>query len=177
METFKQRKKTTGRKKIEIKKLVNEANKQVTFSKRRAGMFKKASELCILCNAGVAIVVFSPADKLFCFGEPSTEAVVNRYLKGAPEFEPIKPSKGKKPVSCEEHNRKYDEAMKVLELEKKKKSDVEGLAKVWGRGEWWNEEIHEMSVEQLEQFLVAIFDLRSRLLKRATEIMMMHGML
>ncbi|XP_057734708.1 agamous-like MADS-box protein AGL61 [Arachis stenosperma] len=177
MEMLKQKKKTTGRKRIEIKKLEKEANKQVTFSKRRVGMFKKASELCILCNAHVAIIVFSPADKLFCFGEPSTEAVVERYLKGAPDFEPIKSSERKKLMSCEEHNRKYEEAMKALELEKKNKADVEGFAKVWGRGEWWNEEIHEMSVEQLEQFLVAIYELRSRLLQRAAEIMMMHGML
>ena len=172
---FKQRKKTTGRKKIEIKKLDKEANKQVTFSKRRTGLFKKASELCILCNAHVAIIVFSPADKLFCFGEPNTEAIVTRYIKGTSQFEPTK-SKGK-PVSYEEHNRKYEEAMKILELEKKKLTDMEAFTKVWSRGEWWNEQIDEMSAEQLEQFVVAIYELRRRLAERAGELMMIHSML
>ncbi|OWM64770.1 hypothetical protein CDL15_Pgr028487 [Punica granatum] len=72
-----------GRKKIEIKRIANKSNQQVTFSKRRTGMFKKASELSILCGAQVAIIVFSPVHKIFCFGHPSVEAVLNRYLHGS----------------------------------------------------------------------------------------------
>lgn len=77
-----EKKKNTGRKKIVIKKIEKCSNKQVTFSKRRAGLFKKASELCILCNVNIAIIVFSPAEKLFCFGHPDVEGIVGRYLKG-----------------------------------------------------------------------------------------------
>ncbi|KAM3377356.1 hypothetical protein P3S68_009769 [Capsicum galapagoense] len=64
-----------GRKKVEIVKMKNESNMQVTFSKRRAGLFKKASELCTLCGAEIAIVVFSPgkANKVYSFGHPSVE--------------------------------------------------------------------------------------------------------
>ncbi|KAL9317338.1 hypothetical protein ACSQ67_013855 [Phaseolus vulgaris] len=53
-------KKSRGRQKIEMKKMSKESNLQVTFSKRRTGLFKKASELCTLCAADVALVVFSP---------------------------------------------------------------------------------------------------------------------
>jgi len=70
IDALKQQKKKAGRKKIEIKKIEKSTNKQVTFSKRRTGLFKKASELCILCDVSVAIIVFSPAEKLFCFGHP-----------------------------------------------------------------------------------------------------------
>ncbi|XWS62495.1 hypothetical protein CRYUN_Cryun06bG0016000 [Craigia yunnanensis] len=43
-----------GRQKFEIKKLEDESSRQVTFSKRRNGLFKKASERCVLCGAKIA---------------------------------------------------------------------------------------------------------------------------
>ncbi|XP_027367484.1 agamous-like MADS-box protein AGL61 [Abrus precatorius] len=175
MDMFEQRKKTTGRKKIEIKKLDKDSNKQVTFSKRRTGLFKKASELCILCDVHIAIIVFSPADKLFCFGEPNIDAIITRYLKGTTEFEAAK-SRGKS-VSYEEHNKQYEEAMKKLELEKRKLAETETLAKVWNRVDWWNESIDEMSGDQLEQFMVSIYELRRKLAERAGELMLMLAML
>lgn len=176
MDIFKQRKKTTGRKKIEIKKLDKDSNKQVTFSKRRAGLFKKASELCILCNVQAAIIVFSPADKLFCFGEPNTDTILTSYLNGTAEFDQPSKSTGKS-TTYEEHNRQYEEAIKTLEMEKKKLAEVESLAKVWNRGDWWNEPIDVMGSEQLEQFMVSLYELRRKLAERADELAMMLAML
>ncbi|GFP84268.1 agamous-like mads-box protein agl15 [Phtheirospermum japonicum] len=54
-----------GRGKIEIKKIENANSRQVTFSKRRMGLFKKAKELAILCDADVAVIIFSNTGKLF----------------------------------------------------------------------------------------------------------------
>ena len=53
------------RQKIEIKKIDSIAARQVTFSKRRRGLFKKAQELSTLCDAEIAITVFSATGKLF----------------------------------------------------------------------------------------------------------------
>ncbi|KAJ6917292.1 hypothetical protein NC652_019608 [Populus alba x Populus x berolinensis] len=53
------------RKKIQIKKIDNTAARQVTFSKRRRGLFKKAYELSTLCDAEIALKVFSATGKLF----------------------------------------------------------------------------------------------------------------
>ena len=50
-----------------IKRIENETNRQVTFSKRRAGLFKKARELAILCDAQVGVLVFSSAGRLYEF--------------------------------------------------------------------------------------------------------------
>ncbi|KAF4388526.1 hypothetical protein F8388_012503 [Cannabis sativa] len=69
-------KRSQGRQKIQIKKLENKSNKHVTFSKRRSGLFKKAGELSLLCGSKVAVIVFSPTGKLFCFGHPSVDDVV-----------------------------------------------------------------------------------------------------
>lgn len=73
-------KKTKGKQKIEIKKIENENDRLISFSKRRAGIYKKASELNILCGAEIAFIVFSPAGKPFAFGHPSIEYVANRFL-------------------------------------------------------------------------------------------------
>ncbi|KAG6468259.1 hypothetical protein ZIOFF_072832 [Zingiber officinale] len=55
------------REKIQIRKIDNTAARQVTFSKRRRGLFKKAAELSVLCDADVALIVFSSTGKLFEF--------------------------------------------------------------------------------------------------------------
>lgn len=51
--------------KIQIKKIDNATARQVTFSKRRRGLFKKAEELSVLCDADVALIIFSTTGKLF----------------------------------------------------------------------------------------------------------------
>ncbi|KAK1310104.1 Agamous-like MADS-box protein AGL62 [Acorus calamus] len=66
-----------GRKKIEIKKIEKEDALQVCFSKRKRGLFKKASELSLLCGAEIAIIVFSPGGKAYIFAQPSLDSVIN----------------------------------------------------------------------------------------------------
>jgi hypothetical protein len=58
------------RRKIKIKRIENAATRQVTFSKRRAGLLKKAHDLSVLCDAEVAIIIFSSKGKLFQFSSP-----------------------------------------------------------------------------------------------------------
>lgn len=62
-----------AREKIRIKKIDNITARQVTFSKRRRGIFKKADELSVLCDADVALIIFSATGKLFEFSS-------SRYL-------------------------------------------------------------------------------------------------
>ena len=54
-----------GRGKIVIRRIDNSASRQVTFSKRRNGLLKKAKELAILCDAEVGVVVFSGTGRLY----------------------------------------------------------------------------------------------------------------
>ncbi|CAJ1941739.1 unnamed protein product [Sphenostylis stenocarpa] len=171
MDRFKEekKKKNTGRKKIEIKKIEKNTNKQVTFSKRRVGLFKKASELCILCNVNMAIIVFSPADKLFCFGHPDVEGIVDSYLKGAKVLEASSEPRG----SYEESNMQYEEAMKNLALEKKNLTETETLAKEGLNRRWWEDPIDEMNERELEQFTVPLYELRKKLAERAGQLFML----
>lgn len=54
-----------GRGKIEIKRIENTTNRQVTFCKRRNGLLKKAYELSVLCDAEVSLIVFSSRGRLY----------------------------------------------------------------------------------------------------------------
>jgi hypothetical protein len=64
-----------GRGKIEIKRIENSTNRQVTFSKRRAGLVKKAREIGVLCDAEVGVVIFSSGGKLHDYCSPRTSYV------------------------------------------------------------------------------------------------------
>ncbi|CAN6914490.1 unnamed protein product [Brassica oleracea] len=68
-----------AREKIRIKKIDNLTARQVTFSKRRRGIIKKASELSILCDADVALIIFSATGKLFEFSSSSMRDILGRY--------------------------------------------------------------------------------------------------
>ncbi|KAJ4710807.1 Transcription factor, MADS-box [Melia azedarach] len=56
-----------GRKKVQLKRIENKSSRQVTFSKRRNGLIKKARELSVLCDVDVALVIFSSRGKLYEF--------------------------------------------------------------------------------------------------------------
>ncbi|GFY99951.1 AGAMOUS-like 13 [Actinidia rufa] len=62
-----------GRRKVEIKRIEDKSSRQVTFSKRRGGLIKKARDLSILCDVEVGLVLFSSGGKLyeFCSGNRS----------------------------------------------------------------------------------------------------------
>lgn len=60
-----------GRGKVELRKIENKINRQVTFSKRRGGLVKKAHEISVLCDAEVALIVFSQKGKIFEYSSDS----------------------------------------------------------------------------------------------------------
>ncbi|KAL5128643.1 Agamous-like MADS-box protein AGL104 [Glycine soja] len=73
--------KNMGRVKLEIKRIENPTNRQVTFSKRRNGLIKKAYELSILCDIDIAVIMFSPSGRLNHFsGRRRIEDVFTRYI-------------------------------------------------------------------------------------------------
>lgn len=61
-----------GRGRVELKRIENKINRQVTFSKRRNGLLKKAYELSVLCDAEIALIIFSSRGKLSEFGSSSS---------------------------------------------------------------------------------------------------------
>ncbi|CAN6482301.1 unnamed protein product [Victoria cruziana] len=74
-----------GRGKIVIRRIDNSTSRQVTFSKRRNGLLKKAKELAILCDADVGLIVFSSTGKLYDFASSSMKGIIDRYSKSTAE--------------------------------------------------------------------------------------------
>ncbi|CAL9075856.1 unnamed protein product [Musa acuminata var. zebrina] len=70
-----------GRGRVELKRIENKINRQVTFSKRRNGLLKKAYELSVLCDAEVALIIFSSRGKVYEFGSVGTSKTLERYQR------------------------------------------------------------------------------------------------
>ncbi|KAI3867826.1 hypothetical protein MKX03_014683 [Papaver bracteatum] len=68
-----------GRGRIVIRRIDNTTSRQVTFSKRRNGLSKKAKELSILCDAEVGLIIFSSTGKLYEFSSTNMKSIIERY--------------------------------------------------------------------------------------------------
>ncbi|XP_072971915.1 agamous-like MADS-box protein AGL29 [Typha angustifolia] len=168
------RKPSMGRQKIEIKRIQNEEARQVCFSKRRTGLFKKASELSILCGADIGVVVFSPAGKAFSFGHPSVDSIVDRFLSS--EFSNDHRNQGdvrRGAGTVRELNRQYMELHGMLEMEKKKRDAIEeGMKRERaGKAFWWDANVEGLGFEELEDYQRALLNLRNTVAKRADQLL------
>uniref|UniRef100_A0A0C9S7C4 TSA: Wollemia nobilis Ref_Wollemi_Transcript_9072_1154 transcribed RNA sequence n=1 Tax=Wollemia nobilis TaxID=56998 RepID=A0A0C9S7C4_9CONI len=76
-----------GRGQVNMRRIVNPIRRQVTFSKRKAGLLKKACELSVLCDVEIALFIFSPTGKLYEFGSPSVRRTLGRYQKFSDSME------------------------------------------------------------------------------------------
>lgn len=70
-----------GRRKIEIKKIDDERNRSVTFTKRKNGLFKKAMELSLLCDCQIALIVFNSSNKLYQYCSTDMDKVLLQYTE------------------------------------------------------------------------------------------------
>ncbi|KAE8810280.1 Agamous-like MADS-box protein AGL14 [Hordeum vulgare] len=64
---------------VELRRIEDRTSRQVRFSKRRSGLFKKAFELSLLCDAEVALLVFSPAGKLYEYSSSRCTLAARRH--------------------------------------------------------------------------------------------------
>ncbi|XP_019431078.1 PREDICTED: floral homeotic protein PMADS 2-like isoform X1 [Lupinus angustifolius] len=74
-----------GRGKIEIKRIENTSNRQVTYSKRKNGILKKAKEITVLCDAQISLIIFGSSGKLHEYISPSTTLidVLDKYQRAS----------------------------------------------------------------------------------------------
>jgi hypothetical protein len=184
---------STGRKKIQIRRIENHEARQVCFSKRRPGLFKKASELGIMCGAEVAAVAFSPAGrKPFTFGHPSVESVLERFI---PSNCPVTqaavaavPCASDLKQALAELKQKHGELRTRLEEAKaRNKTAYEVVAKAVAEGcqvtAWLNAYICQMGEEDLVAFAAVLANVQAAVAARAHHVLqeaivtrfMVHG--
>ncbi|XP_074317275.1 MADS-box protein SOC1-like isoform X3 [Silene latifolia] len=123
--------------KTQMKRIENDSSRQVTFSKRRNGLLKKAFELSVLCDAEVALVIFSPTGRLYEFASLSTNKTIERYQRHMKELHDAKSK-----VS-DEHMEHFKE--ESITLEKKIKSLEQSKRKLMG------DDVETCSIEELQQ--------------------------
>nr|GMC49683.1 agamous-like MADS-box protein AGL62 [Ipomoea batatas] len=177
-----------GRQRIEMVKIQKKSNLEVTFSKRRIGLFKKASVLSTLCGADVAIIVFSPTGhKVFSFGHPTVEAVVERFL-GENNPAPVNEIGGgalateqfieaQRNARVQELNMELTRLEAVFEFEKKRGEAIDGVVEAnreahgWMRGSY-----DDLSFEQLVTLKSGMENLMKEIQQKAHhQLMAMHG--
>ncbi|KAF3326042.1 putative MADS box-like protein [Carex littledalei] len=83
--------------KVQLRRIEDRTSRQVRFCKRRSGLFKKAFELAVLCDAEVGLLVFSPAGKLYEYSSSRIQRalpcqeIAARELSGNRKVEHNKP--------------------------------------------------------------------------------------
>ncbi|KAL6228059.1 hypothetical protein ACLB2K_002013 [Fragaria x ananassa] len=122
---------TKGRRKVEIKKVEAASNCHVTFSKRKKGLFNKATKLSLLTGAETAAIVVSGNGRMFGFGSASCDAVIHRYLaESDPHAAALKSDRLNKNIAVNSANlaklrQHLLEARRQLEEEKKRATMIQ----------------------------------------------------
>ncbi|CAN0875707.1 Agamous-like MADS-box protein AGL29 [Linum grandiflorum] len=150
-----------GRRKIEMKMVKDKSSRQVTFSKRRTGLFKKAHELATLCAVHIAITVFSPGGKPYCFGSPDFDFVTKKFLSRAT---------GKM-------NQKLDLLQHQIELEKKKGTTFKEKMKNVATSLGFMKPVKKMGFEELHSKKNMLVELQRELQVRSNEIEALSSLL
>ncbi|CAH9078367.1 unnamed protein product [Cuscuta europaea] len=142
------------REKINIKRIDSTTARQVTFSKRRRGLLKKAEELAVLCDAGLALIIFSATGKLFQFASSDMNDVLEKYKSHSSNLE--ESSQPPLEVEVEEgfHGALTKEVsdMMAYELRNLKEEDLEGLS---------FEELYELE-KKLEDELSRVTEIKGK---------------
>lgn len=153
-------KNTKGRQKIEMKKIEDEAHRLVSFSKRRSGIYKKASELRILCGVEVAFFVFSPSGKPYTFATSSIHSVMDMFIN-----RPLPPSndtnhllEARQSFRINELRNQYNALVARLEAGKEQVVTLKRMTRARQVKGWWEENIDELSLSELEQMEKSIGD-------------------
>lgn len=164
-----------GRQKIAISKIPKKNNLQVTFSKRRAGVFKKASELSTLCGVDIALIVFSPANKAFSFGHPNVDSILDLYLARNPnppsESSTDRLIEAHRNANIRELNMQLTQVLHQLEVEKKHGEVLSEIRKASRRQCWWEAPINELGLHELEQLKTAMEELKKNVEQQANKIL------
>ncbi|XP_031387147.1 uncharacterized protein LOC116200437 [Punica granatum] len=91
-------------KKTELKKIEDKNAREVTFSKRKGGLLKKASELALLCGVDIVINTYSPHGNPFVYSKSSGDAIFRRFVGSTST---VGDDFNVMPLSCEDRLNEY----------------------------------------------------------------------
>ncbi|XP_017225099.2 agamous-like MADS-box protein AGL62 [Daucus carota subsp. sativus] len=170
--------KSKGRQKIVMAKMSKESNLRVTFSKRRSGLFKKASELSTLCGVEIAIVVFSPGKRVFSFGHPNVEQIFDKFLDaqnpGPTNSTSLQLVQALRSARARLLNTQLSELLNHLEKQKQQGEELMKLRKQGQDMFWWEASVDDLGFEQLDMLKRGMEDLKRNIATQAQKLVMMQ---
>ncbi|KAL3849704.1 hypothetical protein ACJIZ3_011586 [Penstemon smallii] len=166
-----ERKRSMGRQKIPIQKIEKEADCYATFSKRRLGLFKKASELCALCNLDMGIIVYSPTGKPFSFFHPTMEYVVNQFQNPNQQLDDSSRLRyayiRNKIVQL---SQLLDNLSEKIEVETEREKLIVDKNKTRCSRGWWEGSTEGLNKEQVQQLTTRLQNLQLQVNNRQNEL-------
>ncbi|XP_022859583.1 MADS-box protein SOC1-like [Olea europaea var. sylvestris] len=105
--------------KTQMRRIENATSRQVTFSKRRNGLLKKAFELSVLCDAEVALIIFSPRGKLYEFSSSSTRETIERYQRNTKDNHTENPSDEQNMQQLKQETASMKKKIELLEISRR----------------------------------------------------------
>ncbi|PHT31530.1 hypothetical protein CQW23_27867 [Capsicum baccatum] len=151
-----------GHQKIKIAKIEVKNHLQVTFSKCRSDLFKKASEVSTLCGVKIAIIVFSPARKVFSFGHPNNNPIANNSLQLVEAY--------RNDNVCG-LNLQLTQILGEVEIEKKRGESLDQMRKTSQSQCWWEAPISQLDLQELEQLKDSMEALKKYVTNQASKFM------
>lgn len=182
------KKTSKGRQKIEYRRIENKARRQATQCKRKGGIFKKGSELRLLCGADVAVVVFSKKQmqaqgdgvrvaaggNVFAMGTPSVDHVLRRFaaLPGRSGLEDAGAVAAER-AAVEARVREVKETEALVKAEEARMQAIEHkvlqAVEAAGRRFWWEVDVEALGEAELPEFARALQRLRDSVQLQANQ--------
>ncbi|GFP94443.1 agamous-like mads-box protein agl61 [Phtheirospermum japonicum] len=160
-----------GRQRIPMRRINTPDDLYATFSKRRLGLYKKASELSTLCAADVGIIIFSPTNNPFSFWHPSLESVIEQYRNpNQPLDDQARVVEANTRARIEYLNMRLDEVLDEKEHFKERDKQIDENGQTGPKG-WWEEiPVESLSEEQVREWKAWFKDLNSKVKNRIDEL-------
>ncbi|KAL1207344.1 Agamous-like MADS-box protein AGL29 [Cardamine amara subsp. amara] len=161
-----------GRRKIKMEMVQDMNTRQVTFSKRRTGLFKKASELATLCNAELGIVVFSPGGKPFSYGKPNLDSVAERFMNESDDSdsgEEEEEERGNNRPRVKKMSGRLDSLNQEIEAEKELAEKAQRKLESVG-DERFEKPIEELTLDELIEYMDKLEAVHARIKVQANHM-------
>ncbi|RWW07465.1 hypothetical protein BHE74_00024949 [Ensete ventricosum] len=168
---LKRKKTSKGKQKIELRKIADKNALFISFSKRKNGVFTKASDLSTLCGTDVVVVIFSPTGRAFSFGCPTVEPIMERFLSGS-----LFPSFGSQEEqihrrrSIHEKNRQVMELSRQVDAARAMNAKAKAELKVACQELEWLYEWDKVTLQQLDKLEESLEVLKSRVQNRLQKL-------
>ncbi|KAK7368651.1 hypothetical protein VNO80_10679 [Phaseolus coccineus] len=150
------------KKKREIKKIENNRDLLITFTKRKRDIHKKASELSTLCGAKVDILMHTSSGNWFSYGEPSHQAMTVSNDKKNPSEDVINQLvKDQTKLEIDELCAKNKTLTDQMHYEEEREKELAEILKTRNPHGWW--EAKDLNREQAKEMRASLMELKQKL--------------